>query len=69
VIGWYGLTNTTASWLIDNITDASMVVDWNASSQRFGDGYFHGPVDDFLINLGDGVFVFIDSSSPVQWRH
>ncbi|MCD6513210.1 MAG: hypothetical protein J7K61_06385, partial [Thermoplasmata archaeon] len=69
VIGWYGLTNTTASWLIDNITDANTLIPWNSLMQKFGDGYFHGPAADFQVNVGGGVFAFMDSGITSVWKH
>ena len=69
VIGWYGLTNTTASWLLNNITNATTIVNWNATAQRFGDGFFDGPSPDFNIGVGEGIFVYVSPPSSVHWRH
>jgi len=65
MIGWYHDYNTTASSLADNITNCSVVSMFDSILQTYH-SFIVGvspPSEDFIISLGEGVFIVADEES------
>ena len=67
-IGWTGIANTTAEDFGGDINKCVYVVKWNETSQEF-ETHMVGTVsnDNFTMETGRGVFVYIEGSSDVMW--
>jgi len=64
MIGWYQNYSTTAESVGQNITDCTVVSMFDAVEQTFVTHIVGTPHDDFCIERGRGLFVYIDKKLP-----
>ncbi len=65
LIGWYHDYDTTASNLLENISDCTQIARWNVTLQAYDKVYFPGapPTFDFPISRGMGLFIEVSDIS------